>query len=90
VLGDPDAAPSARVLAAMARDHENSHERFVLAQSHRHRDAILDLPLAADTADRFARLASESADLLYHLLVLLESRGVALDDVWSELERRVR
>jgi len=60
VLGDPDAAPSARVLAAMARDHENSHERFVLAQSHRHRDAILDLPLAADTADRFARLASES------------------------------
>ena len=60
VLGDPDAAPSARVLAAMARDHGNSHERFVLAQSHLHRDAILEMALAPEAAERFARLASES------------------------------
>jgi phosphoribosyl-ATP pyrophosphohydrolase/phosphoribosyl-AMP cyclohydrolase len=46
--------------------------------------------VVAANAETPARLASESADLLYHLLVLLESRGVALDDVWSELERRVR
>jgi phosphoribosyl-ATP pyrophosphohydrolase len=33
-------------------------------------------------------LASESADLLYHLLVLLEAADVSLDDVMEELERR--
>ncbi|MEC9369508.1 MAG: phosphoribosyl-ATP diphosphatase, partial [Pseudomonadota bacterium] len=36
-----------------------------------------------------AALTSEAADLIYHLLVLLESRQVALDDVLSELERRM-
>jgi len=30
----------------------------------------------------------ESADLLYHLLVVLQARGVKLDDVYAELERR--
>lgn len=39
----------------------------------------------AETGDR---LASESADLLYHLLVLLEARGVALDEVLRILEAR--
>lgn len=31
---------------------------------------------------------SESADLLYHLLVVLAMRGVAVSDVMAELERR--
>ena len=31
-------------------------------------------------------LRAEAADLIYHLLVLLESRGVAFDDVLAELE----
>jgi phosphoribosyl-ATP pyrophosphohydrolase len=35
-----------------------------------------------------AALRSEAADLVYHLLVLLECRGVALDDVLGELARR--
>lgn len=34
------------------------------------------------------KLASESADLLFHLLVLLSARGVAFGDVLAELERR--
>jgi phosphoribosyl-ATP pyrophosphohydrolase len=34
-------------------------------------------------------LVGESADLLYHLLVVLESREVDLDDVFEELERRM-
>ncbi len=59
-LNDPAATPSARVLDAMARDHENSYVRFVLAQSRRHRDAILALPYSAETAASFARLAEES------------------------------
>jgi phosphoribosyl-ATP pyrophosphohydrolase len=34
-------------------------------------------------------LKSEAADLLYHLLVLLESRGIAIEDVLGVLEGRV-
>lgn len=33
-------------------------------------------------------LISESADVLFHLLVMLQSRGVTLDDVLAELARR--
>lgn len=35
-----------------------------------------------------AELVGESADLLFHLLVLLGARGVSLDHVLAELERR--
>ncbi len=34
------------------------------------------------------RLVRESADLLYHLLVLWADKGVTPPDVWEELERR--
>jgi phosphoribosyl-ATP pyrophosphohydrolase len=33
-------------------------------------------------------LKAEAADLIYHLLVLLESRGIELGDVLAVLERR--
>ena len=46
--------------------------------------------VVAANAESGERLASESADLVYHLLVLLESKGVALDAVWDALERRAR
>jgi glutamate--cysteine ligase len=59
-LRDPALTPSARVLEAVARDHENSYVRFVLAQSRTHREAILQLPIAAEVATRYARLAEES------------------------------
>ncbi len=36
------------------------------------------------------RLASEAADLFYHVLVLLQARGVPLDAVWRELESRTK
>ena len=35
-----------------------------------------------------AALTSEAADVLFHLLVMLQSRGVALSGVMAELERR--
>jgi phosphoribosyl-ATP pyrophosphohydrolase len=33
-------------------------------------------------------LVGESADLLYHLLVVLQARGIELDEVMAELKRR--
>ena len=35
-----------------------------------------------------SQLASESADLIYHLLVLWSASNVKPSDVWKELERR--
>ena len=35
-----------------------------------------------------AGLTAEAADVLYHLLVMLKSRDVALTDVMDELDRR--
>jgi len=36
------------------------------------------------------RVISESADLLYHLLVLWAARDVKPEEVWAELGKRVR
>lgn len=44
--------------------------------------------IAAVSQDE-AALTGEAADLLYHLLVLLEVRQVSLDDVLKEIERRM-
>jgi phosphoribosyl-ATP pyrophosphohydrolase/phosphoribosyl-AMP cyclohydrolase len=38
--------------------------------------------------ENVARLTSETADLVYHLLVLLVARGVSLTDIAEELGRR--
>jgi phosphoribosyl-ATP pyrophosphohydrolase len=43
---------------------------------------------AAALAETPARVAAESADLLYHLLVLWAAVGVKPGDVWAELARR--
>lgn len=46
-----------------------------------------ELAIAA-VAEEDERVVAESADLLYHLLVLLAARGVGLGAVGRELERR--
>lgn len=43
----------------------------------------------AGVAQDGAALTREAADLIYHLLVLLEVREVPLDDVLAELESRM-
>jgi phosphoribosyl-ATP pyrophosphohydrolase/phosphoribosyl-AMP cyclohydrolase len=43
--------------------------------------------IAAKNGDN-AELTAESADLLFHLMVLWRARGLEADDVWAELERR--
>ena len=44
--------------------------------------------VVAAKAEGNARLVEEVADLFYHTLVLLASRGLALSDVEAELQRR--
>ena len=50
-------------------------------------EEAVETVLAAMAEDPDA-LASESADLLYHLLVLWAACGVNPEQVWRELERR--
>jgi glutamate--cysteine ligase len=60
LLENPAGTPSARVLDAMARDHDDSYIRFVLAQSAAHRQALLALPLDPTVAVRYAQQAAAS------------------------------
>jgi phosphoribosyl-ATP pyrophosphohydrolase len=50
-------------------------------------EEAVETVMAAVGEDR-DRLIAESGDLLYHLLVLLKSRGIALAEVESVLEAR--
>jgi phosphoribosyl-ATP pyrophosphohydrolase len=50
-------------------------------------EEAVETAMAAVQEDR-GRLIAEAADLLYHLMVLLEARGVRLAEVEAELERR--
>ena len=49
----------------------------------------METALAAVTADD-AALTGEAADLAYHLLVLLQARGLAWGDVLAVLKGRVK
>ena len=46
--------------------------------------------VVAATAEDRSRLASEAADLVYHLIVLLAAKDLPLDRVFEELESRAR
>ena len=50
-------------------------------------EEAVEAVIAAVKGDR-PEIIAESADVLYHLMVLLNARGVAVQDVLSELERR--
>jgi phosphoribosyl-ATP pyrophosphohydrolase len=50
-------------------------------------EEAVETVIAAVAEDR-ERLASEAADLLYHLMVLLQVGGVTFDEVKAELGRR--
>jgi phosphoribosyl-ATP pyrophosphohydrolase len=49
----------------------------------------VEAALAAVAEDR-GRMIGESADLLYHLLVVLHARGITLEEVETELGERVK
>ena len=50
-------------------------------------EEAIETGLAAVQEDK-GRLIAEAADLLYHLLVLLEARGVSLAEIETALEKR--
>lgn len=75
-----------------AAQGEPSYTRSLLAKgvakcAQKLGEEAVETALAAVAGDTKA-VISETADLLYHLAVLLEARGVSLDDVYAELGRR--
>ena len=73
---DPDGSWTAKLLA---KGPEKCAEKFG--------EEAVEAVIEAVKGDR-ARLTAEAADVLYHLLVMLQARGVTLDDVLEELDRR--
>ena len=73
---DPDTSWTAKLLS---QGPEKCAEKFG--------EEAVEAIIEAVKGDR-AKLTSEAADVLYHLLVMLASRDVTLDDVLAELERR--
>jgi len=59
-LRDPALTPSARVLAAISEEHEDSFFRFAMAQSEAHREHFLARPLDAAEQQGFVELARQS------------------------------
>jgi glutamate--cysteine ligase len=60
VLKEPESAPSARVLHAMARNHGDSYVRFIQAMSLLQQGQVRNLPFPAPIEERFRRMAEES------------------------------
>ena len=50
-------------------------------------EEAVEVVIAAKNSDNY-KIVSESADLLFHLLILLESSGIALNDIYEELRSR--
>ncbi len=73
---DPESSWTAKLLA---KGPEKCAEKFG--------EEAIEAIIEAVKGDR-AALTSEAADVLFHLLVMLQSRGVALPDVMAELARR--
>ncbi|MFG6412431.1 glutamate--cysteine ligase [Roseateles sp. DC23W] len=59
-LRDPSLCPSARVLAAMAQDFDDSHVGFVRHQSDANRNALLVLPFPPELQQRFEKMSADS------------------------------
>ena len=73
---DPDSSWTAKLLS---KGPEKCAEKFG--------EEAVEAIIEAVKGDR-ARLTSEAADVLYHLLVMLAARDVSLADVLAELDRR--
>ncbi len=74
--GDPATSHSARLLS-----------RGVTKVAQKFGEEAVEAVIEAVAGNREA-LIGESADVLYHLLVLWVSAGISPEDVWAELRRR--
>ena len=61
-LRDAHSLPSARVLAAMAADHDHSFTDFARARSEAARQALLTQPFATEAQARFVQASAESIE----------------------------
>ena len=84
----------ANTIAARAKegDASSSYTASLLAKGVEHcarkfGEEAVEAALAAVSEDE-AALAAEAGDVLYHLLVLLEARGVTLAEVMADLQKR--
>ena len=59
-LNDASTLPSARVLAAMARDHDNSFVKFARVQSEKTKAHFADIPLSSNQQAHFEQLSQRS------------------------------
>ena len=86
-------ADLARIIAARASaSAEDSYTAKLLAggparAAKKLGEEAVEAVIAAVEGDRRG-LVAEAADVLYHLLVVLEGAGVPLEEVMAELERR--
>jgi len=80
LAADADQTPSARVLHAMARNHDNAFVRLALIESTLHKSTLQHRELPREVRERFARLAQES--------ILKQRELEAADDVDFETFRQ--
>ncbi len=73
---DPESSWTAKLLA---KGPEKCAEKFG--------EEAVEAIIEAVKGDK-AKLTTEAADVLYHLLVMLAARDVTLDDVLAELDKR--
>jgi phosphoribosyl-ATP pyrophosphohydrolase len=83
-----------RIQASARESADISYTRKLLDRGVNHcakkfGEEAVEAAIAAVGEDR-ARLIGETADVLYHLLVVLHARGISLDDVEAELGARTR
>ncbi len=84
----------ARIAERAASHAANSYTRQLLDRgvvycAKKLGEEAIETALAAANEDR-ARLIAEAADLIYHLLVLLKARGIALAEVEAALAERMK
>jgi phosphoribosyl-ATP pyrophosphohydrolase len=82
----------AAILARRGADPASSYTAKLLARgtakiAQKLGEETVEAVIEAVRGDR-AGLVGESADVLYHLLVLWADAGIAPDEIWAELKRR--
>src|SRR5689334_10216726 len=81
-----------RVLSRAKADPKDSYTAKLLSEgiercAKKLGEEAVEAVIAATARDKKA-VVSESADVIYHLLVLLKAANVTLDEVMASLERR--